>query len=202
MQYKIPLFVLLFWMIALPVLASSLEIEADDALEWDRKNGVFTARGNAVVVYGSTTLKADLLTAHYTEQADGNMTIQKIVATGQPKAIKGDDIITANLMTAYMANSQLDHIKAEGGVKITTPTEQAESKYATYKTATEVATMQGDVSIKRGANILLGDKAEFNLKTDTARLTAAPLKADGTKTRVRGVFYLDSKDNNKSVDSQ
>jgi lipopolysaccharide export system protein LptA len=199
---KIFLYIVFFALVSLPAFASSLEIEADDALEWDRKNGIVTARGNAVVIKDDMTLKADLLTAYYTEEEGGNMTIQKIVATGNPKAIKGKDVISANLMTAYMANSRLDHIKVEGNVKIVTPTEQAESKYATYKTATEVVSMQGDVSIKRGANILLGDKAEFDLKTDVARLMAAPVKADGTKTRVRGVFYLDDKPSSATKGAQ
>lgn len=63
----------LFW--ALPGYAQTpaasttsdqpVDISADQALEWDRQNARYVARGNAKAVQGDMTLKADELTAAY-----------------------------------------------------------------------------------------------------------------------------------------
>lgn len=167
-----------------------LEIEADNSLEWDRNNHVFTAKGNAVVKRGDASVQADLLTANYTENEAGDITIQNIVATGKPKAVKGDDTITAEKLTAYLgANNQMERIEAERNVKISTPSESAKSSKAIYYFETERAVMNGDVVLMRGANLLFGAQAEFNLKTNVAKLSSP--KDSGGGGRVRGVFYTE-----------
>ena len=47
-------------------------IEADKSVEWRKTEQVYVARGNATAKRGETTLRADVLTAHY-RQRTGQM---------------------------------------------------------------------------------------------------------------------------------
>lgn len=59
-----------------------LEIEADEAIEWNRAEKQYIARGNAVAVQGDSRIKADLLVADYAENKDGETEIRNLTATG------------------------------------------------------------------------------------------------------------------------
>lgn len=167
-----------------------LEIEADNSLEWDRNNFTFMAKGNAMAKKGDTTVKADKLIAHYTEGTGGEVTINKIIALGNARAEKEDDIITAKEMTAYLdENNRLSVIEVSKNVVIKTPNEKAQGNKAVYYLDKEQAVLTGNVKLIQGPNILLGERAEFNMKTNIARLSATG--NNGEKGRVRGVFYTE-----------
>lgn len=171
--------------------AMPLEIEADNSLEWNREANTFAATGNAIARHDDAVVKADILLAKYKETADGKIHIESITATGAPLASKGDDMITAKKLTAFLgASNKMERIEARGDVKITSPKETATSRLALYDFESEIAVMSGDVILKRGSNVLKGDKAEFNLSTNVARIFSEDQKGDGTK-RVRGIFYVD-----------
>lgn len=59
-----------------------LEISADQALEWDRVNKKYTARGNAIAKQDDMQVDADLLVADYREGADKKTEIYRLTATG------------------------------------------------------------------------------------------------------------------------
>lgn len=174
--------------------AQALEIEADNSLEWDRNNKTFLAKGNAIASNGDARVYANSLIAHYTENEAGDIIIKKIVAAGNARTEKNDDVITARKMVAFMnAENKLDRIEASKNVKIVTPNEKATSDKAIYSFSTEIASMSGNVKLSRGANVMLGEKAEFNLKTNVARLfSGTKTEGSGSSGRVRGVFYVDA----------
>ena len=59
-----------------------LTIEADDLLEWNQTDGVYTAKGNAVAVQGEVEIRGNLLVATYDPKAE-SADIETITATGR-----------------------------------------------------------------------------------------------------------------------
>ncbi|MEC8309007.1 MAG: LptA/OstA family protein, partial [Pseudomonadota bacterium] len=59
-----------------------LTIEADDLLEWNQTDGVYTAKGNAVAVQGEAEIRGNLLVATYDPKAE-SADIETITATGR-----------------------------------------------------------------------------------------------------------------------
>ncbi|MEK9962225.1 MAG: LptA/OstA family protein, partial [Rhodobiaceae bacterium] len=58
-----------------------LTIEADDVLEWNQTDGVYTARGDAVAIQGAREIRGDLLVATYDPDSEGR-DIETVTATG------------------------------------------------------------------------------------------------------------------------
>ena len=58
-----------------------LTIEADDLLEWNQTDGIYTAKGNALAVQGAAQIRGNLLVATYDPDAE-NADIEIITATG------------------------------------------------------------------------------------------------------------------------
>lgn len=172
-----------------PVMAQDapIEITADNALEWDRDASTFIARGNAMVIQGDTTLKAETLTADYIEK-DSGLAIQKIVATGnKPSVATKTETLTADNITAFFQSAEstaLDKVIATGNVVIETEKETLYGNKAEYMPMDEKAIVTGDVKIINGQNTLTGDKAEFDMKTNTSTL-----KSTNTGGRVKAVFF-------------
>lgn len=94
----------------------------------------------------------------------------------------------ANFSRAANGNLTLNTAQAKGGVTITAPQIVATAHHANFNSANNTATLQGNVLIKRAANELRGEKAEFNLATGYSQIIGGQ-SADGTKQRVRAVFF-------------
>ena len=103
---------------------------------------------------------------------------------------RGQDKLEADKISAILKdNAQgqrvLDTLEATGNVVITTATEVATGSYAIYRTNTNKAELRGNVTIKRGPNILRGNRAEVDLNTDTSKIFGG----SGQGGRVSGTFY-------------
>ena len=59
-----------------------LTIEADDILEWNQTDGIYTAKGNAVAIQGTTEIRGNLLVATYDPQSE-TRDIETVTATGK-----------------------------------------------------------------------------------------------------------------------
>ncbi|MGZ9108401.1 MAG: LptA/OstA family protein [Micavibrio sp.] len=59
-----------------------IEITADKTLEWHRADLQYVADGNAVVIQGDTTIKADLITADYRDSKKSSTDIYRLTGTG------------------------------------------------------------------------------------------------------------------------
>ena len=59
-----------------------LTIEADDILEWNQTDGVYTAKGNALAIQGEREIRGDLLVATYDPDSEGR-DIETVTATGR-----------------------------------------------------------------------------------------------------------------------
>ena len=241
-----------------PAAKPPLEITADRALEWHRKDQRFIARDNAVAKQGDTTVAAATLTADYREEkgkgfdisritADGNVVISardshaygahavydlqtglatmtgeslkmvspdqtvtarerfeynvsagRLTAKGNASVTRKNDrgeintleadTITALLQDTPEGKRTLQSLEADGHVVITTPTEIVTGNHGLYRADNNTAELTGGVTIKRGPNILQGEKATVDLNTNTSRMFGS----GGETGRVRGVFYPES----------
>lgn len=68
--------------VANPDRDKPLEITADNTLEWHREVRQFIARGNALAVQGTTSVRGDVLTADYRDGPDGKTEIWRVTASG------------------------------------------------------------------------------------------------------------------------
>lgn len=78
-----------------------LRIDADQGLEWQRREKIVIARGNAQAVRGELKVQAHELRALYREGADGNSEIFRIIAIGAVR------LFSAN-QTAYGGHAVYD----------------------------------------------------------------------------------------------
>lgn len=58
-----------------------LTIEADDILEWNQTDGIYTAKGNAVAIQGAKEIRGNLLVATYDPESE-ERDIETLTATG------------------------------------------------------------------------------------------------------------------------
>lgn len=185
MQFVFILFIALF-PFAVTAQDTPIEITADNALEWDRDASTFIARGNGMAVQGETSLRADILTATYTEKESG-LSIQKIIASGgEPTVETAKETLTADQITAHFSpdtKTQLEKVIAKSNVTIKTETETLTGDMAEYHPQDQKAIVTGNVKIIDGKNILNGDIAEFDMKTNTSTL-----KSNKVGGRVKAVF--------------
>ena len=71
----------LFYGVALAQESEPMTVEADDLLEWNQTEGIYTATGNAVAVQGTRTIRGDVLVARYDPDAE-TQDIDVVTATG------------------------------------------------------------------------------------------------------------------------
>lgn len=124
----------------------------------------------------------------YWEDVDGRPVA---VARGQAVAIRGEDQVEAEVLTAALASrgtgAKVEQIDATGGVTIIRGDRKAESDRAVYYVEERVATLHCNVWITQGENRLNGQYAEFNLETGVSRITPDSTGCGGD-TQVRGLF--------------
>ena len=81
-----------------------LTIEADNSIEWNQTDGIYTATGNAVAVQGERRISGDKLVATYDPDSDSRE-IDKITATGAVSFVD-TDIDARGGRIVYMLSEQ------------------------------------------------------------------------------------------------
>jgi len=225
MIMKIQLFVLLSLLSSAALAADDkppLEITADKALEWNQTDKTYTARGKAIAMQGTMSVKADTLTATYAGKngntsdiillnADGNVTLTSgtDVATGD-KAVY--DLVTGQaVLTGTRPKIVQDNKNTLEADKITVWTKD---------NLLDHAEADDNVIIVSGEQKATGNKATYNAATNMAELVgqvkitqgsntleggkaeinltthiSKMMSAEGTK-RVKGVFFTGTQKNN------
>jgi len=140
-----------------------------DNAAYDLDQGVFVLSG------GEPRLEATELTVTASQNLEYWEQKKLAIARGGAVARTGDRKIVADILSAYVEPSgadegKLQRVEAIGAVVITTPDETARGKEAVYDAASGLATLCGDVEIRRGDSILRGNCAEVNLNTGVSRL--------------------------------
>ncbi len=148
---------------------SSLPIEISaDSLEVAQEEQVATFAGNVDAVQGDLVLSADELKVHYEGKGRG-------------------------VGMAAGSSNRIRRIDAEGHVIIASPEETAEGDRGTYDVPAKLVTLEGEVVLTRGANVIRGERLELDLVTGKSRIVGAPASvADGDQgasgERVKALF--------------
>lgn len=98
------------------------------------------------------------------------------------------DRVTAYLKEGYNGKRRVTKVIAQGNVSIETKEERVTGRKGIYNAVDNIVTLEGDVVITRGKNILKGEKATVDLTTQVSKLFGGSEAGQG---RVRGVFYPD-----------
>ena len=149
---------------------------ASDTLEvlQSEKQAIFT--GNVIATQGKIKMRGATMTIFYRESSPGGAEAPAAAAAADTSDALGKGIY---------------RIEAEGNVIFTTPTEIAEGRKAVYDVDAQTITLNEDVTLTRGKNILKGTAMTYNLATGRSVLSSAGA-APGTG-RVRGLFVPEEK---------
>lgn len=140
-----------------------------ESAAYDLDQGVFVLSG------GQPRFEAQQLTVTAAQSLEYWEIKQLAVARGEAVAQNGDRKIRADIISAYVkpgesGKTELSRVEALGGVRITTPDDSASGEQAVYDAETAVATLCGNVEVRRGPSVLKGKCAEVNLTTGVSRL--------------------------------
>jgi len=158
-----------------------IDIEAD-LLEVDDKKQVATFRGNVSATQGDFNLRSRELEVIY---ARGTSNAKPTVPEGGAQAdpLGGGDI---------------KYIRAKGRVFVTSKDNQtATSEEAFFDVKAQKVTLERDVTLSQGGNVIKGDKLLIDIATGRSTFE----QAEGGKQRLRAVFSR-PESNNKSGDTQ
>lgn len=162
---------------------------------YDVENGILVLTGTGIRLETET----DKITARDSLEYWEKRNIA--VARGNAIAVRGDNRLRADILTAYFVNdkdgkNRVKRVDAYDNVVITTPDEVVRSTRGVYNVDTGIAVLTGDVKITRGDNQLNGDSAEVNLNTGVSRLFGKQ------NDRVRGIFTPDDVPAPKANDNE
>ncbi|MDH5557750.1 MAG: hypothetical protein OEZ03_10385 [Alphaproteobacteria bacterium] len=140
-----------------------------ESAAYDLDQGVFVLSG------GKPRFEAEKLIVTASQNLEYWETKQLAVARGGAVAENGDRKIHADVISAYVESAnggktELSRVEAIGGVRITSPEDSASGNEAVYDARTGLATLCGNVEIRRGPSVLKGKCAELNLNTGVSRL--------------------------------
>lgn len=164
---------LAFALLTTPAAAQDVKLDAEqpieitaDSLEVMQKEQMAIFIGNVVAVQGDMRLTSERMEVHY--------------RTGEQA--KGDA-------------QAVSRIKVVGDVLMRTSTETARSKTGVYDVDANLLTLNGDVVLTRGENVVKGESLAYDLTTGKSRIAGAGGVATstqggegGSKGRVRGLF--------------
>lgn len=152
-----------------------------DALEVLQEEQVAIFTGNVVAVQGKMKLTSQVMKVHYKAAGDN----------------------------AKEGEQGISRIEVDGNVFLQTPDETARGKAGVYDVDKERLTLNGDVVLTRGENIVKGEALQYDLATGRSRILGAGVTAESLKTgegsgqkgRVRGRFVPENKDSGSAKPS-
>ena len=133
-----------------------VQIEAG-ALEVRDKDKVATFSGNVKVVQGDTTMRSKSLVVFYEQQ-------------GQPSGAPAMKAATPG----PGGSSQISRLEATGGVTVNQKDQTATGDKALFDMKSNTVTLQGNVVVSQGRNVMRGDKLVVNLTTGVSQVIAGP----------------------------
>lgn len=161
-----------------------VKIEAN-YLEVKDKDKVAVFTGNVVVVQGDTTMRCKELHVFYEGNALGADPRQKVPATKTQQKNE--------------SAQKIKRLVAIGGVIVTAKDQKAVGDKGVFEMATNMVTLDGNVVITQGQNVMHGEKLVVNLTDGTSRLDGP--KQQGV-SRVKGVFVPSSMDKKEGPDGK
>ena len=174
------------------VITSAPYTATGDRAVYNVKTGNATLTGEDLKITSDDTL----MTAEDKIEFFSNE--NRMTATGKATATRGDDILTADNLSAYFTKDAkgkmaVTKITATGNVIIKTAKETATGDKGTYDLPSQKAVLTGKVKIYQGENWLEGTRADVDMATGISRLSGGA-SSDTGDGRVKGVFYPKSQE--------
>ena len=156
-----------------------IEINADEAIEWQQKNRVYIARGNARAAQGDVSVLADTLRAYYRETEAGGTDIWRIDGIGQVRIVTPTQRAFGD-KAVYDVDRGI--LVLTGGTRLETETDRITARDSLeYWEKRNLAIARGNAIATRGENKLRADV-----------LTAHFGKDGKGKSRIRQVDAFDN----------
>jgi lipopolysaccharide export system protein LptA len=149
-----------------PVKINAAELEVHD------KDKIAVFSGDVHLVQGDTQMRSSSLVVYYDDQPPP--------PAPPPKSGKGAQ---ASAQITPQQNQQIKRVEAKGSVIVTQKDQTATGNEGIFDMRANTVTMQGNVLISQGTNIIRGDKLTVNMTTGDAAVTC-----DKPPCRVSGVF--------------
>ncbi len=113
--------------------------------------------------------------------------------TGNVVVVQGDTKLRANQVRVLTVNGKADKITAGGNVVVDSPQSgTATGDNGVYSVGPRVVVMTGNVVLKKGKDVMRGEKLTVNLVTGQATLGSGVKATGNPGGRVQGVFTPNS----------
>jgi lipopolysaccharide export system protein LptA len=89
---------------------------------------------------------------------------------------------------AEAGNSRISRIDAQGNVVVSTATDIGRGDFGVYDAVKGIVTLLGNVTITRGQNVIRGQYAVVDLKTNVSRMMSLAAAPGQPAPRVEGMF--------------
>lgn len=159
--------------------SNPLEITADTALEWQRNEKIFIARGNALAKQADTSIAADTLTARYEEKKSGGMDISEVEAQGHV-VIRSKDTEAMGENAKYSLDNGYAFISGRN-LRMTSPDQivTAQDKFEYWVNEGKFSAI-GKAKVIRGQHTLEADSISATMKdNDKSQRVLDTLEAKG-----------------------
>ncbi|MBV8118503.1 MAG: hypothetical protein JO081_01015 [Alphaproteobacteria bacterium] len=175
-----------------PLAATSaskpIDISAENGIEWDQNKQVYTARGNAVAIRGTSEVHADVLTAHYRpskNKSDGGNEVYRLDADGRV-VIKAPNRTVVGDQAVYDVDQQIGVVTGQH-LKLTTPTDVVTARDSLeWYDQQQVAVARGDAIAIRGDRRIRADVLTAHFIKDNTALAGAPMAAKPSEGKPAG----------------
>jgi lipopolysaccharide export system protein LptA len=142
-----------------------IDISADDALEWDRKNAKYIARGNAKLVQGDTTLLANRLEAKYDAKSGDSSELTEIEAFDNVEILNDGVRVTAD-KGIYDLGTEVAKLTGENLKMISKDYTLTAEQYFEYSALKNFVKAVGDAQILQNGDRLRTNVLIAKLGTD------------------------------------
>ncbi len=143
-----------------------IEIQADDAIEWQQKAKAYVARGNATVRQGEVTLRGATLIAYYRGTAAGGTEIWRIDASGDVRISSPGNIVHGDQAVYDVAQGVVvmtGRLGMEAGADRLTARDSLE-----YWEKRNLVVARGDAIVSRADRRLRADTLSAHFTPDAA----------------------------------
>ncbi|MFN4281662.1 MAG: LptA/OstA family protein [Alphaproteobacteria bacterium] len=169
-----------------------LEVYADNGIEWRQNDSTYVARGNARAIKGTTTVYADVLTAHYRNAAGstaagaagGGSEVWKVEAIGNVRIVSTQETAYGEKAVYTIDDGAL--IMTGGNLKLVTPRETITARdRLEYWDKQDLAVARGDaLAITEEGRRIRADTLNAKFKPAQNRQAGSKPAAQPQPTRV------------------
>jgi lipopolysaccharide export system protein LptA len=170
-------------------------VTARDSFEWYDQQQIAVARGDAVAVRGDRRIRADILTARMVKSQPTGAGKPGSAATPGRPAETASATPSASALTGASGpaatqaqDSRISRVDAQGHVVVSTPADIGRGDYGVYDAIKGIVTLLDNVTVTRGQNVLRGQYAVVDLKTNISRMMSLAAAPGKPASRVEGIF--------------